>query len=388
MRIAYVVSDFSIPPREGLHEQTYLLLQELRHIGTSVDVLGYIHSSNVTAEAVAKYDMPPIARRDRSVVRALRNRLYLGRSARALLCRLVSGGYDVVHLEGAAACGLLRRRIRARSIVSLVDPGSIRWLRSARDATGVRARSRAAVGYMLVRLLEMSLARGTPTWHVVSPHDAVYVRRLYPSVRCTQIPVMLPRRVLIGGSPTPVETSGLAGTGALILGDLRLPYLREALIRFLTCLEAKGGEVSRQRITILSGPSELGNVIGFTGSLCLAFLEWVPDYGALLRSADFVIALDTEGAGLKNRVVQSMGSGKAVIGTSVAFEGIPITDGVSGWIADDSIAQVAAFEAMIHADALRQEMGRRARTLALAHYSPWRVSGEWLDLYSRVLAQP
>jgi glycosyltransferase involved in cell wall biosynthesis len=68
----------------------------------------------------------------------------------------------------------------------------------------------------------------------------------------------------------------------------------------------------------------------------------VPDIGALLDSAWCTIVPLTFGAGVKGKVLSSLAHGLPTVGTTIAWEGVPVVDGVHGLIADDPAAMVEA----------------------------------------------
>lgn len=82
----------------------------------------------------------------------------------------------------------------------------------------------------------------------------------------------------------------------------------------------------------------------------------------------FVIPL-LSGSGMRIKVLEAMAYGKAIIGTSVAVEGIPVVDGENGYIADNPADFAKKLNELVTDKLLRLKMGSNARTTIFNAYN-------------------
>lgn len=389
-----VVSDLTSPPREGLHQQTLLLVASLRRAGLDVDLLGFCRDPETDASLRRAdgqgFDRPPVRYRGSSLLAALATAARPRREVWHLIEHIERGGYDVVHLDGVVAASLAGR-IHAPTVVSWVDPGSRRFLRFARSPH-VSALRRPAylVAARAARLLESYVARRSRNWHVVSPEDVAYLEREYTVVRTTGIPVMLPADVarlgaerLVHGAPDAAVSNG----GVLVFADLRQRAMREACASLLGALasHADGRDLP---IRVLGRVAPTDEVIDAGRGLQVEYLAWVDDYVREIVGAGMVVLPDVVGTGLKNRTLQSLALGALVVGTDVAFEGIPARSGDEAVVVSGGMRHLA--EAVVAASKMapdaRGAMALRGAEFALANYAPRSVTASWVALYGTARA--
>ncbi|NVK26665.1 MAG: glycosyltransferase [Flavobacteriia bacterium] len=81
----------------------------------------------------------------------------------------------------------------------------------------------------------------------------------------------------------------------------------------------------------------------------------------------FVVPL-LSGSGMRIKVLEAMAYGKAIVGTSIAVEGIPIESGKHGLIADEPRDFAKAIDQLINDQNLRLQLGENARKLVQEKY--------------------
>lgn len=380
MRIAYVVSDLTYPAREGLHEQTLLSVAAARQAGHSVDVLGFLKSPP-SAELRYLFSRDPIVRAFPTLVVGLLSafspEFLLRKAEKGLLQQLRL--YDAVHLEGAASAGLARKGIASKTVVSFVDPPSRRQLRLSRDSSGLARLAHRALAFA-ASMLETTCFRRSTLSHVVSPSDAAYLRKKYPTIEVVSIPVALPIALVPAGA-TRGENDDRT-VKVLVIADLRQRHMVTAVDTFLDDVAPDLTRVERSvQIEILcrtlpnDAMSEKGRALG------VLFTDWVSNYEQKLMSADIIVAPDLVGTGLKNRVIQAMACSKPVVGTEVAFEGIEATDGLNCFRYSRPSEATGKIKRLVGDHNLREEMGHAARQFSIDRYNPQRVLAQWIAVY-------
>lgn len=388
MRIAFAVSDFTYPPREGLHQQTILLISELCRRGVDVNLLGFVKDpESIDGDALFRHHgikMP------RELIQAGNSGLMtgylslwqrrLGRLRPQPLVGASLASYDAIHLDGAAACGLASADIASSSVVSLVDPGSRRFARLARASTTGQAKLGAYAKSLAHLIFESQLARLRPTFHFVSGSDSAYMQRLHPHSRVATIPIMLPPRL---ERMDPVAPSGPVRE-VLIYADMRQSHARQDVIRLLEdVLRPNAAAFRAVRFTVLGRVREDSQLARAAAGLSVQFIHWADDYVDTIARSDLVILPDTVGTGLKNRTIQSLSMGMPVLGTSTAFEGIDCVDGEHALLADTRDLMLSKLLEVCH-KGTPPGIGQRARDFAVTNYSASVITDRWIALYERL----
>jgi succinoglycan biosynthesis protein ExoO len=108
------------------------------------------------------------------------------------------------------------------------------------------------------------------------------------------------------------------------------------------------------------------------------FFGIVSDLSDLYRDCSVVISPLTAGAGLKIKLIEAMGKGKAIVATSKTVEGVE--DWVSSAVAIDNSADGFGrhIVALLSDPGLRSERGRHALAIAQKHFSAEACYGEFV----------
>lgn len=88
------------------------------------------------------------------------------------------------------------------------------------------------------------------------------------------------------------------------------------------------------------------------------------------------------GSGMRIKIVEGMAAGRAIIATSIATEGIPVTPGKELLIADDQDAFQQALEQLINDKELRLQLGKQAQAFVKKHFENSTIAanlGEFLN---------
>lgn len=388
MKVAYVVSDLSFPPREGLHQQSLVHLAALRLSGHVASLRGFVKLAENQIDATTQGpatnggDALLSVRSGPSLlsglVFAFTPRWLLPPTVKGLIAELNSVRFDVVHLEGISACGLAVH-LQTPVVVSLVDPGSRRFSRlRSRNPHGIRGLSAFVTAKLHFTLERRLSALGEP-FHVVSPEDAIYIQQAHNRAALS-IPVSLPRELEAVGAQVSSTPEPNSPVRIVIYGDFRQTHMRDALERFLKDDIQSVKAVHLHIILLGRIPSDATLDFLFAG-FSSEIVEWVEDYVGLLCSADLVILPDQLGTGLKNRAIQCLALGVCVVGTPVAFEGIPAEDMVHAAIGDESGSLEARLQELVLDATARAQIGRAGAKLARSLYGSRIVANAWTAAY-------
>ncbi len=100
-------------------------------------------------------------------------------------------------------------------------------------------------------------------------------------------------------------------------------------------------------------------------------LEKMPDVRPYLGSAKIFVAPYRFVFGIRYKILEAMAMGKAIVGTSAAFRGIPAQDGVHALIRDDPDGFAEAILTLLEDEGLRCSLGKAAREF-VAEFFDWR----------------
>lgn len=398
MKIAYVVSDLTYPPREGLHQQTILLIDALQRRGHEVHLFGFIKDLEKLDEVALRsekniyFRARPVASSSTMLRQALsevqRKMFRLSSPSADFLQQLHNGDYDAVHLEGITACVAADKMLSAKAVHSFVDPGSRRNVRLAYNTQSIAAKLRLWAAAAAHFAIESSLRANGRMWHVVSASDRRYLRQVHRHSNVYSIPVMLPRdfdEVPINNSVmTDVAQNAPRRLQVLFFCDLRQEYMRLALSSFLGSVAQVSTFEPKPTYRVLGRVAKDPLIESAFQGLEYELVPWVEDYRVTLTECDLLVLPDSVGTGLKNRAIQGLWAGVAVLGSPVAFEGIPVVPEVHASVASTVEEFRERYSRLLEDASLRRRLGANGHQFAVANFSESSVVDAWLTLYEKV----
>jgi glycosyltransferase involved in cell wall biosynthesis len=141
---------------------------------------------------------------------------------------------------------------------------------------------------------------------------------------------------------------------------------------------------ARLRIVGSSAPPEILDL----ASAAVEVIADAPSIAPHMDAAAVVVAPVRVGGGMRMKVLQALGAGKAVVTTSRGSEGFDCFEEAPPLaIADDADGFAAEAAALLAGDGLRREVGRRARSFAETHCSPAAWASRLEVLYAETIAR-
>ena len=171
---------------------------------------------------------------------------------------------------------------------------------------------------------------------------------------------------------------------AAFLESELVPEMRRRGLRFSLTIAGRGaGTVAGRR----AADGGAGEADADARRADIAYLADVPDLGRLYRAAGVVVEPIAFGGGTKNKTLEAMAWGKAVVGSGAAFSGIGARAGEAYVRVPLERGAMAAAVAGLVADRRRRAaIGQAARAYVLRHHSQAIVDEAVAELYGRVLA--
>jgi glycosyltransferase involved in cell wall biosynthesis len=119
----------------------------------------------------------------------------------------------------------------------------------------------------------------------------------------------------------------------------------------------------------------------------VSLLGVAPDLTALYRRAAVAISPLTLGSGLKVKLIEALGMGKAVVATSVTVAGVEALMDDAVLIADDPAEFAEACVALLEDPMLRRKLGENALDVARRHFSPQACHKAFVQTALRLAAE-
>lgn len=295
---------------------------------------------------------------------------------------LKSCDYDVVHFEGLALARLASLcRGRAATVMSTIDPVSLAYLRTSESRSSeiksfyLRRAARAIAAH------ERKYLPLATKVHVVSEPDARYVRRVIDGVDVESVPTVVPKEVIEfrGGQDR-------EGTRLLFTGQAGVEVMRRGLYWFLDEVYSRVRRQNPNVEMVVLGQTRSKRIQRrVEASPGVRYVGWAEDYYRELSRATVVVMPDQSGTGIKNRVLQAMALSRPVVGTPLAFEGVPVEEGVHCLACGTADEFAAACLRVLGDPKCAARMGEAARRLVLRHHTMESVGPQWMALYGRAV---
>ena len=253
---------------------------------------------------------------------------------------------DYAFLTDGIACTL---RPDARSLVVMHD------LFSSRAAQFDRVRGSDSVAD-IDQAAEMALLHQADAVVAIQAEEAAVVRQCLPDQRV----IIAPIAVTTVAAPQPGEPGVMLFVGSSTAPNVQ--GLRWFLEAILPRVRAAVPEADLWVAGTVCGKLD-------TAPQGVRLLGPVRDLAAVYRSAAVVVSPLQVGSGLKIKLIEALGHGKAVVATSVTMQGVGETLADAVAVADEPERFTAAVVELLRDTALREQRATAALALARRHFS-------------------
>lgn len=376
MNILFYVSNLSYPPIEGAHARTLELIDVLASRGHTITLSGFVKKSSPFDTVLYKKNHSKI---NISGFREYSGN-YISQALKNTLTRIEFPAADIVHFEGFAviSCG---GSCKSPKILSLIDPWAIRQARKAdAESTSIK-KTILRIGSMVSNILEKIYLKKYSHVHVVSPTDAIALRKSHNLSNVVHIPVSFDQQNM---APKKTDYSIKNKLKIVFWGDLHVEYLLESLRWYLLNVHQIItsqididfyilGRVSKayitEKIPTLIEPSNIH------------IIEWTQDLNSFLSSMDIAVLPDISGTGLKNRTLHAMALGLPTLGSTFAFEGINIESAASKAICSTSQDYIKSLKELSTSSQQRSDLAYTLKNVISNSYDATAIAMEWEQLY-------
>jgi len=383
MNIIFLTAEPPWPLDQGDKLRNYHLLKALAeaHAVTLVSFCAPGEEEAPWREAVAPFCQAvyaePLSRRQMLLNAVLLPHLPLTMAARTssrmarLLRRLtVAGRFDLAFACQLKMAGYLGHCSVCRRVADLTDTLSLYRHRMQRFAPTRSSRFFSKIEAARLARQERRIARLTDRVLLTSPIDAAALQKLVPGARIA---------VLSNGVDLdyfqPLPDPG--GYELLFYGHLRYPPNADGLIWFCREIFPQVRKTVPEAKLNIVGKEPPPEVVALSGLPGVKLWGYVPDLRPYLAGSSLVVVPLRYGTGVRNKVLEALAAGRAVVSTSLGCEGLEIAPGKHLEVVDESAGFAAAVVRLLRDPARRTVLAANGRKLVEKRYS-WEAVGRKL----------
>jgi len=297
---------------------------------------------------------------------------------------LAKGHYDVVHYDIVNMAQYLPLGSKLPSVHSPNDATSLVYFRVAGQTPWSLAKIRLLISAIFLRRFEQRMYPLFTKVHVVSGVDAAYLKRLDPMIDISTIPITIDGDFLVKvhGYDRKNEVPEF-GPRIVCTGNLGNPAIAQGVEEFLQdAFPSILQKMPNTQFVVLGQNVSPSLQQKLKDTANVEFHTWVDDYRSFLAQADVVLVPDCAGPpGAKTRTVQAMGLGLPVVGTDVAFEGIPLTNGEHALVYRTMPECAELILKLLNNRGMRDMLGANAHRLAVEEFALSSVGPKYENLY-------
>ncbi len=299
--------------------------------------------------------------------------------AAAITRELTEQQFDLVHVDTPHMAVYTPQLRRSRKIMAATDSATLglrSWLGSIHHPL---KKLRACYTAFIMEQFERRLYREYNACVVIADRDRDAVRELCPKLPIHIIPNGVDLEYFRPQDTTPEEPARLIFTGTMDYEpnvdavqwfvNRMLPEIRKRDPR--VCFDIVGRAPTKDVLALASHPG-----VSVTGA--------VPDMRPYLAKAAIYICPLRLGSGMKNKLLEAMAMGKAIVTTAEGASGNGGRSGSEYVIADEEGAIIAAIVGLLQNPEKRRQMGQAARAYVEQQYSWDRTAREFQELYQAV----
>jgi len=304
--------------------------------------------------------------------------------------QIAADDYDVIHYDIVNMAQYLSIGAEIPSVHSPNDATSLVYTRLAKQTSWSIAKLRLLISAALLRRYERKIYPKFTKVHVVTDIDANYLKVLDQRINTCAIPIALDEHQLSLSKPDvkirkesandmKIVCTGYLGNSAIADGT------RDFIVKVLPALVEKLPDV---KLVILGKDADEQMLELMKNNKSILYTDWVEDFKQFILQASVVLAPDYSGApGAKTRVLQAMGLAIPVIGTSSAFEGIPIINGEHGVIYDSIQECTDLLFSLLSEHQERKAIGEKGHDLVKREFSLNAIGPRYERLYLDAISE-
>jgi glycosyltransferase involved in cell wall biosynthesis len=288
---------------------------------------------------------------------------------------------DVLHLEGGGLAPILRSTARVLpSVLSVHDSRALRYREFAGYTAGIRQRIRLKLLSVLAKRQERRWFEYADRVVVTSPGDALALSHGLSAKKIAVVPNGVDLE-FFACRPAP-ETGRIVFTG-----NMSWPPNEDAAEHFARDIMP----AIRDRIPDASfwivGADPTARVRSLASVAGVHVTGTVDDIRPWIWSAAVYASPLRFGLGVKNKILEAMASGAAIVATTPSLSGTPMISGRDAMVADNDADFAEAVVRVLSDPGLRNSLSREARRKAETEYSWDSIASKFEELYREIMTR-
>ena len=404
MKILYILQEFPFPPNNGIRWKIYNLLNYMtkkhechiisfgmpNELERAEDWCSSLPGLKVLDIFPQPFNLKQRVNQVLEIVKGKPPSLGRWKShefANAICRAFKENSYDVVHLDMINMAQYWPILQNIPTVLSVNDAISMRYWRAAKNTNNTLKKIALTFSAKRIAAFESKIFPKFTDVHVVSEVDADYLLKQNPYFDNIKIISICVNKELLDNSQNYIDNNpNNQHLTIFTSGFLNDHYIAEPLVQFVKTEFRKIRQIYPNIEFIIIGRNAPKKIaIFFSMEPGIKFISWAENYVQLLKSADIALFLDKSGSGIKNRVLQSLAAGKAVIGTPIAFEGIKVTNMVNSYIYKSLGEATNAVLLLLRDQNLRLQLSCSARDLVQCYYTQEVIGKQWENLYQQAI---
>lgn len=300
---------------------------------------------------------------------------------RAIEERLKKRAYDVVHLFGGVQ--VYEYRHLAAQLPNVIVPyeSYSLWLeRAVREARTPFARMAARLRQAMARRYESFMFEGYDRVVVLTDRDAAALKALNPATPTVTIPNGVDVDFFTPSGYEPDEPA------LLFTGNFDYPPNLDAALRLVRDIFPRVKQVVPEARLYLVGGNPPDALRAYASD-DVAIPGRVPDLRPYFECSLLYVSPLRLGAGIKNKVLETMAMQTPVVATPLSCDGIPVKDGEHVLLATHDDEFVEQILLLLRTPSLRARLAQNGRRLVEEQFTWQRVADLYEELYLRIIRE-
>jgi sugar transferase (PEP-CTERM/EpsH1 system associated) len=298
----------------------------------------------------------------------------------AIQKELATQKYDLVHVD-TGHMAMYRKAINGvPSLLAATDCLTSGQWTAIQSNTGIRSKIRDLWRTVLVLNYERTQYSRYNRCVLIAKPDADMVHRLCPDLPISIVPNGVDAEYFV---PAPGRE---ASNRVVFTGTMDFSPNVDAVVHFAKRIYPRiKTAVPDFQFTIV-GRNPTPEVVALAEIPGVSVLGFVPDLRSEVQRATAYICPLRQGSGMKNKVLEAMAMGKAIVATRSAISGLDLKDQQEVLLADDDQSFADAVIALLSDPLRRTSLGKQARDYVLTHHGWQRMSELMSEAYEKTFA--
>lgn len=305
---------------------------------------------------------------------------FISKNYESELIRLLQNNhFDIVHIDGlppAAYINVIRKYSKAKVVMRAHNVEHIIWQRIAEKEQNPIKKAYVNIQASRLKAFELKAIAECDAVLPISADDAAIMRALLPHVKVKVVPAGM-------DMPTTILNTNFNATDLFFIGSYDWMPNTQGLEWFMKnvwpSLITKWPEIKLS----LAGKKMTADV-KVLASNNVATVGEVPDAKQFMLQHGIMVVPIISGSGVRIKILEAISLGKTVLATTIAAEGLGLTDLENILIADTATEFINKIEWCINNPLACAEIGSKAYAFAVENYRMENIITNLLNYYKTI----